>query len=63
MVHQPFRTMARHQRPDEPVSAEQHEAMPDRIEGAFDRVRELLAEDLGGEPEDYEPDDLSRQTE
>lgn len=45
------------------MSAEEHAEMSDRIEGAFDRIRELLAEDLGGEPEDYEPDDLSQQTE
>ncbi|MEM4782508.1 MAG: hypothetical protein QXG03_13235 [Halalkalicoccus sp.] len=45
------------------MSAEEHEEMPERIDGAFDRVRELLAEDLGGELEDYEPDDLSRKTE
>ncbi len=55
--------MARHQRPDEPVSAEEHEEMPERIDGAFDRVRELLAEDLGGDPEEYESDDLPRKTE
>lgn len=45
------------------MSDEEYEEMPERIESAFSRVRELLAEDLGGEPEDYKSDDLSRKTE
>jgi hypothetical protein len=43
------------------VSEEEYEQMPERIEGAFDRVRELMAEELGGEPEDYESDDLDQK--
>lgn len=38
----------------QPVSEEEYEQMPEKIEAAFDEIRELLAEDLGGEPEDYD---------
>jgi hypothetical protein len=45
------------QSPDrEPVSEEEYAQMPEKIEAAFDEIRELLAADLGGEPEDYETD-------
>lgn len=55
--------MARHQGRSRPVSDEEYERMPDRIEEAFDHVRELMAEELGGNPEDHEPDDLSQKLE
>ena len=47
----------------EPVTEEEYALMPEKIEAAFDEIRELLAEDLGGEPEDYEadPDDSDQQ--
>lgn len=45
------------------MSEEEFEAMPGKIERYFDRVRELLAEELGGVPEDYESDDLDRRAE
>lgn len=55
--------MARNQKRRRPVNDEEYEQMPDRIEGAFDRVRELMAEELGGEPEDYESDNLDQKLE
>lgn len=55
--------MARRQGRSRPVSNEEYERMPDHIEGAFDRVRELMAEQFGGEPEDYKSDDLNQKLE
>lgn len=52
--------MARNQRRSRPVSEEEYEQMPERIEEAFDRVRDLMAEELGGEPEDYKSDELDQ---
>ena len=45
--------MAQHSE-QQPVSEEEYEQMPEKIEAAFGEIRELLAEDLGGEPEDYD---------
>lgn len=52
--------MARNQRQSRPVSDEEYEQMSDRIEEAFDRVRELMAEELGGKPADYESETLDQ---
>jgi hypothetical protein len=46
-----------------PVSDEEYEEMPERIEDSFDRIREIMADELGGDPEDYEPDDLDQKIE
>jgi len=40
----------------EPVSEEAYAQMDEKIREHFDHVRELLADELGGEPEDYEAD-------
>ena len=45
------------------MSEEEFEAMPGKIERYFDRVRELLADELAGAPEDYEPDEPDRRIE
>jgi molybdopterin synthase catalytic subunit len=55
--------MARNQKQNRPVSEEEYEEMPKRIKEAFDRIREHMADELGGDPEDYEPDDLDHQSE
>jgi len=38
---------------DEPMTDEEIEALREEIGELFEEVREDLAEDLGGEPEDY----------
>jgi hypothetical protein len=38
---------------DRPVSEEELDAMPKKIDEAFDEIYELLADELGGDPEDY----------
>ena len=43
------------------MTEDEFEAMPGKIERYFDRIRELLAEELGGEPGNYESDDLDRK--
>ena len=45
--------MARNQ---EPVSEEEFAAAKERLDELRDRVRKDLAEDLGGDPEDYNAD-------
>lgn len=44
--------------PGQPVSDEEFTEMDEKISAHFDRVRERLAVELGGEPGDYEPDDV-----
>jgi hypothetical protein len=41
---------------DRPVSDAEIAAMPKEIDGAFDDLYERLADELGGEPEDYRTD-------
>lgn len=43
--------MARNQ---EPVSGEEIEALQEEMEAQREELRETLAEDLGGKPEDYD---------
>ena len=43
--------MARHGERDRPVSETEFESMPDRISAHFDRVRELLSEELADDDE------------
>lgn len=43
--------MARHQ---EPVNEAEIEALREEMEAQREHIREALAEDLGGEPEDYD---------
>lgn len=45
---------------DRPVSDAEVAAMPEEIDEAFDDLYERLADELGGEPEDYrtDPDEL-----
>ena len=43
--------MARNQ---EPVSEEEIEALREEMDEQREEIREALAEDLGGEPEDYD---------
>ena len=54
--------MAQRERPghDRPVSESEMAAMPDAIDETFDDLYERLAEELGGELEDYraESDEL-----
>jgi len=38
----------------DPVSDEELEALAEQMDAQREKVREALAEDLGGEPEDYE---------
>lgn len=40
-----------------PVSDDEYREMGGEIRAHFSQVRQLLADDLGGEPEDYEPDE------
>jgi hypothetical protein len=46
--------MARHQ---EPVSEEEIEALREEMDEQREDIREALAEDLGGEPEDYDAEE------
>jgi len=41
---------------DRPVSEEELDAMPEKIDEHFDEIYELLADELGGDPEDYRAD-------
>jgi hypothetical protein len=41
---------------DRPVSDEELDAMPEKIDEALDEIYELLADELGGDPEDYRAD-------
>ena len=41
---------------DRPVSDEELDAMPEKIDKHFDEIYELLADELGGDPEDYRAD-------
>ena len=41
---------------ERPVSEEELDAMPEKIDEAFDEIYELLADELGGDPEDYRAD-------
>ena len=38
------------------MSDEELDAMPEKIDEAFDEIYELLADELGGNPEDYRAD-------
>lgn len=55
--------MARRRRGNRAVTDAELESVPERIRACFEEVRVLLAGELGGEPEDYAPDDLDRQIE
>lgn len=46
--------MARNQ---EPVSEEEIEALREEMDEQREEIREALAEDLGGEPEDYDAEE------
>jgi len=39
-----------------PVSDEELDAMPEKIDEHFGEIYELLADELGGDPEDYRAD-------
>ena len=41
-------------RDQEPVSEEEIQALQEEMDAQREEVREALAEDLGGEPEDYD---------
>ncbi len=42
---------------ERPVSDDELDAMPDRIDEAVDEIYELLADELGGDPDDYRPEE------
>jgi len=41
-------------RDQEPVSEEEIQALQEEMDGQREEIREALADDLGGEPEDYD---------
>ena len=41
-------------RDQEPVTEEEIQALQDEMDGQREEIREALADDLGGEPEDYD---------
>ena len=41
-------------RDQEPVSEEELRALQEEMDGQREEIREALADDLGGEPEDYD---------
>ena len=41
-------------RDQEPVSEEEIQALHEEMDGQREEIREALADDLGGEPEDYD---------
>jgi len=47
-------------RTDEPMTDEELEKSKEEIHDLFAEVRETLAEDLGGEPEEYRVDETER---
>lgn len=55
--------MARPQPGDRAVTDTELESVPEGIRSYFEEVRVLLAQELGGEPEDYAPDDLDQRIE
>jgi hypothetical protein len=44
-------------RDQEPVSEEEIEALREEMDEQREEIREALAEDLGGEPEDYDAEE------